>query len=109
MEKTFNGWLNIYKEKGQTSFSISRALKKKFKFKKIGHLGTLDPLAKGVLPIAVGEATKTINFITMVPRWLFGPQEFSTELSAEMKEASVLISQPEPINLILTIILIFII
>ncbi len=64
MVKTFNGWLNIYKERGETSFSISRELKKKFKFNKVGHLGTLDPLAKGVLPIAVGEATKTINFIT---------------------------------------------
>mgnify|MGYP001474163218 FL=1 len=57
MDKNFNGWLNIYKEQGQTSFSVSKALKKKFKFKKVGHLGTLDPLAKGVLPIAVGEAT----------------------------------------------------
>ncbi len=64
MEKTFNGWLNIFKEQGQTSFSISKALKKKFKFNKIGHLGTLDPLAKGVLPVAVGEATKSIKFIS---------------------------------------------
>jgi len=64
MQEHSNGWLNIYKEKGKTSFSISRALKKKFKFKKLGHLGTLDPLAEGVLPIAIGEATKSINFIT---------------------------------------------
>ena len=41
MEKTFNGWLNIFKEKGITSFSISKAIKKNFKFKKVGHLGTL--------------------------------------------------------------------
>ena len=59
MEETFNGWLNIFKEKGQTSFSISKAIKKKFKFKKIGHLGTLDPLATGVLPIAVGRSNKS--------------------------------------------------
>ena len=64
MEENFNGWLNIFKEKGQTSFSISKAIKKKFKFKKVGHLGTLDPLATGILPIAVGEATKAINFIS---------------------------------------------
>ena len=64
MKESFNGWLNIYKEKGETSFSISKSLKKKFQFKKLGHLGTLDPLAEGVLPIAVGEATKSINFIT---------------------------------------------
>ena len=59
-----SGWINIYKEEGITSLSISKALKKKFKFKKLGHLGTLDPLAEGVLPIAVGEATKSIKFIT---------------------------------------------
>ncbi len=64
MQEPFNGWLNVYKEKGQTSFSISKSLKKKFQFKKLGHLGTLDPLAEGVLPIAIGEATKSINFIT---------------------------------------------
>ena len=64
MNNIFNGWLNVYKEPGQTSFSISKALKKKFKLIKVGHLGTLDPLAKGVLPVAVGEATKSINFIT---------------------------------------------
>ena len=63
MSENVNGWLNVLKEEGQTSFSVSKSLKKKFKFKKLGHLGTLDPLAKGVLPIAIGEATKTINYI----------------------------------------------
>ena len=66
MQEAFNGWLNIYKEKGETSFSVSRSLKKIFKFKNLGHLGTLDPLAEGVLPVAVGEATKSINFITNI-------------------------------------------
>ncbi len=59
-----SGWLNIFKEEGYTSTKIVRSLKKKFKIKKIGHYGTLDPLASGVLPIAIGEATKTIRFIT---------------------------------------------
>ena len=63
MNRNESGWINIYKEEGITSLSISKALKK-FKFKKLGHLGTLDPLAEGVLPIAVGEATKSIKFIT---------------------------------------------
>ena len=59
-----NGWLNVFKEKGYTSSHIVRTLKKKFNIKKIGHYGTLDPLASGVLPLALGEATKTIQFIT---------------------------------------------
>ncbi|MDC0651752.1 tRNA pseudouridine(55) synthase TruB [Alphaproteobacteria bacterium] len=58
------GWLNIYKEQGITSTEVLRRLKRKFSFKKIGHHGTLDPLASGVLPVALGEATKTINYIT---------------------------------------------
>ncbi len=59
-----NGWLNIYKEKGYTSNEVIRFIKKKFSLKKIGHYGTLDPLASGVLPVAIGEATKTIQYIT---------------------------------------------
>ena len=59
-----NGWLNVFKEQGYTSSHIVRTLKKKFNIKKIGHYGTLDPLASGVLPLALGEATKTIQFIT---------------------------------------------
>ena len=61
-----NGWLNVFKEQGYTSSHIVRTLKKKFNIKKIGHYGTLDPLASGVLPLALGEATKTIKFITSV-------------------------------------------
>ena len=58
-----NGWLNVCKEEGYSSNHVIRELKKKFNVKKIGHYGTLDPLASGVLPVALGEATKTINFI----------------------------------------------
>ena len=66
-----NGWLNIFKEQGYTSSHIVRTLKKRFNIKKIGHYGTLDPLASGVLPLALGEATKTIQFIT------FNQKEYS--------------------------------
>ena len=59
-----NGWLNVFKEQGYTSSHVVRTLKKKFNIKKIGHYGTLDPMASGVLPLALGEATKTIQFIT---------------------------------------------
>ena len=59
-----NGWLNVFKDQGYTSSHIVRTLKKKFNIKKIGHYGTLDPFASGVLPLALGEATKTIQFIT---------------------------------------------
>ena len=57
------GWLNIYKPKNISSFSVIRKIKKKFNIQKIGHAGTLDPLAEGILPIAIGKTTKLISFI----------------------------------------------
>lgn len=57
------GFLNIYKEKEMTSFDVIHKLRHKFNIKKIGHIGTLDPMAEGVLIVAVGEATKLIEFM----------------------------------------------
>ena len=59
----YQGWLNIYKPKGLSSFFVVKQIKKKFNINKIGHGGTLDPLAEGILPIAIGKATKLIPFI----------------------------------------------
>jgi tRNA pseudouridine55 synthase len=58
-----NGGINLYKPSGYSSTFCLNLIKKKFKLEKIGHLGTLDPMAEGVLPIAINEATKTINYI----------------------------------------------
>ena len=58
------GWINLYKPKNITSFKATNSIKKKFSIKKIGHAGTLDPLAEGVLPIAIGKATKLIPYIS---------------------------------------------
>ena len=49
-----NGVLNIFKPKGMTSFDVVREVKKVCKIKKVGHTGTLDPEATGVLPICIG-------------------------------------------------------
>ena len=57
------GWINLYKPKNITSFKCIDKIKKNFLIKKIGHAGTLDPLAEGILPIAIGKATKLISFI----------------------------------------------
>jgi tRNA pseudouridine55 synthase len=58
-----HGWLALDKTTGQTSTDAVAALKRMFRAKKVGHAGTLDPLASGVLPIAFGEATKTVPFV----------------------------------------------
>lgn len=59
----YHGWLNIDKPIGATSADMVSILRKVFSMRKIGHAGTLDPMATGVLPLACGEATKTIRFM----------------------------------------------
>ena len=56
--------LNVYKEKGMTSRDVVNILCKHFKTKKIGHTGTLDPIASGVLICLVGNDTKLVDIIT---------------------------------------------
>lgn len=58
-----NGILNIFKPMGMSSFDVVRVVKKVAKTGKVGHTGTLDPEATGVLPICIGRATKIIDYI----------------------------------------------
>ena len=58
-----SGWIFVNKPKNVSSFDVIRKLKKIFSIKRIGHAGTLDPLATGILPIAFGSATKTIPYL----------------------------------------------
>ncbi|MEG2380082.1 MAG: tRNA pseudouridine(55) synthase TruB [Oscillospiraceae bacterium] len=63
-KKVLNGIINIYKPKGITSHDVVYKLRKILGIKKIGHTGTLDPDAKGVLPMCIGRATKTADLLT---------------------------------------------
>lgn len=58
-----NGWLIFDKPQGMTSTQAVARVKRLYNASKAGHAGTLDPLATGVLPIALGEATKTVPFV----------------------------------------------
>lgn len=59
-----NGILNVYKEKGYTSHDVVARLRGILHQKKIGHTGTLDPDAVGVLPVCLGRATKVCDLLT---------------------------------------------
>ena len=59
-----NGIINVYKEKGYTSFDVVAKLRGIFLQKKIGHTGTLDPDAQGVLPVCLGKATRVCDLLT---------------------------------------------
>lgn len=57
------GFLNVYKPKGKTSHDVVAILRRITKIKQIGHTGTLDPFAEGVLPICIGKATRLIEYL----------------------------------------------
>ena len=72
MDEKSQGWINLYKPVGVSSFSAVYKIKKKFNIKKLGHAGTLDPNAEGVLPIAINKTTKLIPFInTNTKKYIF--------------------------------------
>jgi tRNA pseudouridine55 synthase len=58
-----DGFLNIYKKKGPTSYDVIRAIKKHLKIKRVGHAGNLDPMGEGVLVVGIGKATRFLEFI----------------------------------------------
>ena len=62
-KRDVHGWVILDKTIGMTSTQAVGAIKRLFSCKRAGHAGTLDPLASGCLPIALGEATKTVPFV----------------------------------------------
>lgn len=56
------GFLNVYKPQGISSAAVVGKIKKQFNLNKVGHMGTLDPLACGILPIAIGKATRMFDY-----------------------------------------------
>ncbi len=62
-KRDLNGWVVLDKPVGMTSTQAVGAVKRIFGAKKAGHAGTLDPLASGILPIALGEGTKTVPYV----------------------------------------------
>src|SRR6187549_1789000 len=62
-KRDVHGWIVLDKPVGMTSTQAVGAIKRLFSCKRAGHAGTLDPLASGCLPVALGEATKTVPFV----------------------------------------------
>lgn len=62
-KKQLFGFLNIYKPVGMTSHDVVAVLRRVTKIKQIGHTGTLDPFAEGVLPVCIGKATRLIEYL----------------------------------------------
>ena len=96
-----NGIINVYKEKGFTSFDVVAKMRGIFHQKKIGHTGTLDPDAEGVLPVCLGKATKVCDLLTDKDKeykavLLLGQETDTQDISGEvLNQASVEVSEEQ--------------
>lgn len=94
-----SGIINVYKEKGFTSFDVVAKLRGILRTKKIGHTGTLDPDAEGVLPVCIGRATKVCDILTDKDKvyeavMLLGVETDTQDTSGEiLKELPVTVSE----------------
>lgn len=85
-----NGWLNIDKPLEYSSAKVVNIIKRFFKKVKIGHAGTLDPLATGILPIAIGEATKLISIMMDAEKTYEFIIEFGTQTETDDAEGKII-------------------
>lgn len=96
------GFLNIYKPKGKTSHDVVAILRRITKVKQIGHTGTLDPFAEGVLPICIGKATRLIEYLkddkAYVATVQFGSATDTYDLEGETTKSSDLIPSLDEIE-----------
>lgn len=96
-----HGIINVYKEKGFTSFDVVAKMRGIFKQKKIGHTGTLDPDAEGVLPVCLGKATKVCDLLTDKSKeyetvMLLGVETDTQDISGTvLKKCEVSVSEEE--------------
>lgn len=96
-----NGVINVYKERGYTSHDVVAKLRGILKQKKIGHTGTLDPEAEGVLPVCLGNGTKLCDMLTdkrkeYIAQFLFGVTTDTQDMTGTViSEREVRITEAE--------------
>ena len=93
------GVINVLKPSGMTSHDIIKRLRKLLNIKKIGHSGTLDPAATGVLPVFVGRATKAIEFFEKDDKEYIAEICFGITTSTADAEGEVVNIYPHPFEI----------
>ena len=102
------GFVFLNKDEDMTSFFAASRLRRVFSTKKVGHTGTLDPMATGVLPVAVGGATRFIDFIpdsdkSYRARFLLGKTTDTLDITGKVLTESEVSVKREDIEKILPI------
>jgi tRNA pseudouridine55 synthase len=91
-----NGVLVIDKPSGPTSFDVVRKVRSLLRVKKVGHTGTLDPMATGVLPICVGDATRVAGHITEADKAYDARVKLGVQTDTLDAEGKVVSTRPVP-------------
>ena len=84
------GFINVFKPSGMSSAKVVAKIKHCFKLDKVGHMGTLDPLACGILPIAIGKATRMFDYFldktkTYITVFKFGSTSNTLDLDGNIE------------------------
>lgn len=102
-----NGVINVYKESGVTSFDVVAKIRRLLNVSKCGHLGTLDPMAEGVLPICIGYATRFSDYISSVDKeyvaeFMLGVKSVSYDNTSELEKISDMVVEKSQIESVLS-------
>ncbi|MBX7146596.1 MAG: tRNA pseudouridine(55) synthase TruB [Alphaproteobacteria bacterium] len=89
-DQSLHGWVIIDKPQGFSSFQVVSVLKKILNIKKVGHAGTLDPMATGVLPIALGEATKVMSYVMDTKKTYIFTVDFGVQTNTDDQEGQII-------------------
>ena len=93
-----DGIINVYKEKGWTSFDVTKKLRAILHEKKIGHTGTLDPMAEGVLVICAGAATKLVSSIEATEKVYEAEMKLGITTDTEDTTGTILSEHPVTVS-----------
>lgn len=94
-----DGILIVDKKEGMTSFDVVRDTRKKYNEKKVGHIGTLDPLASGVLPVLIGKATKLSDYLMNHDKEYVAKIKLGKSTETGDREGNVIETEDVPNNL----------
>jgi len=96
MNTPVDGIVNIYKPKGMTSHQVVQAVRRLLGQRRVGHTGTLDPLASGVLPLVMGKATRVAEFMSLKDKVYWAEVVFGRTTTTYDAEGETVTEQPNP-------------
>ena len=95
-----NGFLNVYKPEGMSSTAVVGVIRRLSGEKRVGHAGTLDPLASGVLVVGVGQGTRLMGLLTADTKSYVARIAFGTQTSTDDAEGEVVLSAEPPADVL---------